>query len=131
MKHACGAEIQDGLGQGGVEPDIDPSVRIDGIIQCLGKVTIEKDVSSGKDILIITGEHDYTKFGIERIKAGYSKPVTIKEGVWLCSRCIILPGVTVGKNAIVAAGAVVTKDVPDYAFVAGNPAIVKKIIEHE
>ncbi|MGN1381309.1 MAG: acyltransferase [Eubacterium sp.] len=51
-----------------------------------------------------------------------SKPVVIKEGAWIGFNAIILKGVTVGKGAIVGAGSVVTKDVPDYAVVAGNPA---------
>ena len=54
--------------------------------------------------------------------------VTIKENAWICIGAIICPGVTIGKNAIVAAGAVVTKDVPDNVVVGGNPAkIIKKL----
>lgn len=55
-----------------------------------------------------------------------SRPVCIKEGAWIGFNAIILKGVTVGKGAIVGAGSVVTKDVPDYAVVAGNPARVVK-----
>lgn len=54
--------------------------------------------------------------------------VTIKENAWICIGAIICPGVTIGKNAVVAAGAVVTKDVPDNVVVGGNPArIIKRI----
>ena len=52
--------------------------------------------------------------------------VTIESDVWIGARVIILPGVTIGKGAILAAGAVVTKDVPDYAVVGGVPAKVLK-----
>ena len=48
--------------------------------------------------------------------------VVIGNDVWICSHVIILPGVTIGKNVIVGAGAVVTKDIPDGVIVAGNPA---------
>lgn len=60
--------------------------------------------------------------------------VHIKQGAWIGERVCILPGVTIGKKAIVGAGSVVTKNVPDYAIVAGNPAKILKeydFIEHE
>ncbi|MEH7581800.1 DapH/DapD/GlmU-related protein, partial [Priestia megaterium] len=64
----------------------------------------------------------------ELIFEGYTKrePVIIEDRVWIGARCIILPGVTIGKGATVGAGAVVTKDVPPYTVVAGNPAKVVK-----
>ena len=52
------------------------------------------------------------------------KPITVKHGVWIGARAIILPGVTVGTGAIVAAGSVVTRDVEDHSIVAGVPARV-------
>lgn len=52
------------------------------------------------------------------------RPVTIEDGAWVGTRAVILKGVTVGRGAIVAAGAVVTRCVPPYALVAGNPARV-------
>ena len=56
------------------------------------------------------------------------KPVVIKQNAWIGAKATILPGVTVGKNAVVAANAVVTKDVPANTVVAGNPAkIIKKL----
>ena len=114
----------------GVKPDIAPGVGISGLIDCSEKVTIEKDVFSGHDIMILTNQHDYTKFGKERKLSFIKGPVTIKEGAWLCSRCIILQGVTVGKHAVVMAGAVVHNDVPDYVVVGGVPAKVIKFISH-
>lgn len=54
------------------------------------------------------------------------KPVVIKNKAWIGFNAIILKGVTIGEGAIVAAGSVVTKDVPDYAVVAGNPARIVK-----
>lgn len=55
-----------------------------------------------------------------------SKPVVIKEGAWIGFNAIIMKGVTIGKGAVVGAGSVVTKDVPDFAVVAGNPARIIK-----
>jgi acetyltransferase-like isoleucine patch superfamily enzyme len=57
------------------------------------------------------------------------KKVTIKRGAWIATRAIILPGVTIGEGAIVAAGAVVSKDVPPYTIAAGNPARVIQKME--
>lgn len=57
----------------------------------------------------------------------YAKPITIGDNVWFGGNCVVLPGVTIGNHVVVGAGSVVTKDVPDYAVVAGNPA---KIIRY-
>jgi maltose O-acetyltransferase len=57
------------------------------------------------------------------------RPVTIKNDVWIGQRAIVLPGVIINQGAIVAAGAVVTKNVPEYSIVGGNPAKVLKIRE--
>ena len=55
-------------------------------------------------------------------------PTKIKKGAWITPGCIILAGVTIGENAVVGAGSVVTKDVEPYTVVAGNPAkIIKKL----
>lgn len=57
---------------------------------------------------------------------GFGKPVTIGKNVWLGGNAVILPGVTIGDNVVVAAGAVVTRDVPDNVIVGGNPAKILK-----
>ena len=59
------------------------------------------------------------------------KPVLIQKGAWIGAGAYIMPGVSVGKYAIVAAAAVVTKDVPDYAVVAGTPARVIRMLDPE
>lgn len=116
----------------GVEPDIDPSViSLDALVDCLHKVTIERDVFSGHDVMILTGSHDPTAFGEARKVTSGGGPVHIKEGAWLCTRSIIIGPVTIGRHAVVAAGAVVVDDVPDYALVAGVPARVVKVYDHD
>ena len=53
-------------------------------------------------------------------------PVTIGSDTLIGAHCIILPGITIGNNVTIAAGSVVTKDIPDHAFVYGNPMYIKK-----
>ena len=60
-----------------------------------------------------------------------SKPIVIKDNVWIGRDCRILKGVTVGEGSIVALGAIVTKDVPPYTVVAGNPAKVVKQLSRD
>lgn len=57
------------------------------------------------------------------------KPVHIKKNAWIGAATTILPGVTIGENAVVGAASVMTKDVPDNAVVVGNPAKVIRTIE--
>lgn len=59
----------------------------------------------------------------------FGKPITLGKNVWMGGGCTVLPGVTIGDNAVVAAGSVVTKDVPANVIVAGNPAKILRSIE--
>lgn len=62
--------------------------------------------------------------------AEFGKPVAIGRNVWIGGRAVINPGVKIGNNAVVASGAVVTKDVPDHAVVGGNPArVIKRLAD--
>lgn len=62
----------------------------------------------------------------------FGLPIIVKDNVWIGANATILPGVTIGQNAIVAAGAVVTKDVPESTIVGGNPAkVIRKIDEED
>ena len=109
----------------GDNSDIGHSARIN------GTCVIGNDVIMGPEVLIYTVNHSSTRTDIAIKYQGVTaeKPVYIGDGSWICARAIILPGVHIGKHAIVAAGAVVSKDVPDYAVAAGNPAGVVKIRE--
>lgn len=64
------------------------------------------------------------------IHADQVRSVRIEDDAWICARSTILPGVTVGKGSVVGTGAIVTKDVPAYTVVAGNPAVVVKELNH-
>ena len=62
---------------------------------------------------------------VNRHKTGFAKPITIGNNVWIGGHCVIVGGIKIGDNSIIAAGSIVTKDVPENAIFAGNPA--KKI----
>lgn len=95
----------------------------------VGRGTVIGDnVMMGPDCSIYTRNHKHDDVDTPMILQGYekNKPVIIGDDVWLGARVIILPGVKIGSHSIIGAGAVVSKDVPEYAIVAGNPAVVKK-----
>ena len=87
----------------------------------LGKIIIEDDVLIGPKSNLITEGHPVDP---DKRKALEVKPVVIKKNAWLGAGVTILPGVTVGENSIVAAGAVVNRDVPPNTIVGGIPAKV-------
>ena len=86
---------------------------------------IEEGCVIASHVLIWTLHHDYNSDDFHVIGA----PVTLGAYSWICSRSIILPGVTIGEGAVIASGAVVTKDVRDNTVVAGVPATVVRKIE--
>ena len=85
----------------------------------LGGITIEDDVLIGPQVNLITENHPADP--AER-RSLITKPIVIKRNAWIGANATILPGVTIGENAIVAAGAVVSKDVPANTVVGGIPA---------
>ena len=91
-----------------------------------GGITIEDDVMLAGNVQLLSNNHDE----YER-QVLLCDEIVIKKGAWIGAGASILPGVTVGKYAIVAAGAIVTKDVPDYSVVVGIPAKVVKTLDKE
>lgn len=92
------------------------------------------EVRIGRHVMIGPGVHIYTAAHLLQAEArnqGWeeAKPVVIEENVWIGGRAILLPGVRIGRNAVVGAGAVVTRNVPANMIVAGNPARVIREIE--
>jgi acetyltransferase-like isoleucine patch superfamily enzyme len=93
-------------------------------------VTLEDRVLIADRVYISDIDHEYRKPGLPVIEQGVRSkgPVRLKTGCWLGAGAVVLSGVTVGRNAVVAANAVVTRDVPDFTVVGGIPAAVLKTI---
>lgn len=105
------------------------NVYINDGFMCLvtDKVTIENNVTVGPNVSVMSHNH-----GLNPESQSYLDnkleiaPVTLKDGCWIGDKSIILPGVTVGKKAVIGAGSVVTKSIDDYAMAVGNPARIIK-----
>ena len=96
------------------------------LMMSAGGITIEDNVLIAANVQLISNNHDpYDRYVIT------CKPILIKEGAWVGAGATILPGVTVGKHAIIGANSVVSKDIPDYAVAVGCPAKVIKYLEKE
>ncbi len=105
-----------------------------GHITCINKISIGDGVRIGRKVFITDNSHGASERSYLDIPANkrpmISKgPVIIEDNVWIGEMVCILPGVRIGKGSIIGANAVVTKDVPEYALVGGNPAKVIKIIQ--
>ena len=86
--------------------------------------SIEDGVMLGPEVGLFTVNHEP-----KNIRVIFTKEILIKRNAWIGARVSILPGVTIGENAIIGTGSVVTKDIPDNAVAVGNPARVIKIIK--
>lgn len=97
------------------------------VIQCGGSINIGNDVLVASNVFIIDYNH-----GMDASLSCYLDgpleihDIKISDGVWIGNNVIILPGVSIGKKCIIAAGSVVTKSIPDYTIAAGNPAKIIK-----
>ncbi|MBV8391183.1 MAG: sugar O-acetyltransferase [Mucilaginibacter sp.] len=92
----------------------------------LGGITIEDDVQIGPKVSLITENHPLDPSNRKSLDL---KSILIKKNAWIGAGAIILPGITIGENSVVAAGAVVNKDVPDNTIVGGVPAKVIRNID--
>lgn len=95
------------------------------------EVVIENDVLIADRVFISDCEHMHINTEVPIIRQGdtFKGAVRLREGCWLGIGVVILPGVVVGRNSVVAANSVVTKDVPDYTVVAGMPAKIVKYLK--
>ena len=96
------------------------------LMMARGGITLEDNVMIAANVQLISNNHDFYDLPVI-----VCKPVLIKEDCWIGAGATILPGVCVGKHAVVGAMSVVTKDVPDYAVVTGNPARVVKMLDKD
>ena len=110
----------------GEQMTIGENVFINHGLTCMaaGSITIEDGVMIGPEAALLTVNHDFDDLMVLKCK-----PIVIKKKAWIGARAIILPGVTVGEGAVVASGAVVTKDVEPKSIVGGNPAKIIKYIQ--
>jgi maltose O-acetyltransferase len=94
------------------------------------EVRIGDRVYIGHDVALLTVDH---KIGSSQQRCGKHdcRPIAVGDGVWLGARVIVLPGITVGAGSVVAAGSVVTRDVPPHTLVAGVPARVLRTLPAE
>ena len=89
-----------------------------------GKIDIGNNVLMGPEVVFYTTNHEFIDKDKTIISQGYrdEKPIIIEDDCWIGRRAIILPGVKISKGTVVGAGAIVTKDFPEYSIIAGNPA---------
>lgn len=113
-------------------------VNYNGIFLDIAPITLEDNVWIGANVTLATPKHPFLVD--ERVNKEYpdgfhdleyGEPITIKKGCWICSSATICSGVTIGENSIVAAGAVVTKDVPPNTLVGGVPAKVIRELDEQ
>ncbi|MFT3919790.1 acyltransferase [Cloacibacterium sp.] len=83
-----------------------------------GKLKIGNNVSVSEEVIFLTADHNEDLIGVK----GRNKEIIVEDYVWIGTRAMILPGVHIGKGAVIAAGSVVSRDVEERAIVAGVPA---------
>ncbi|MBL8399229.1 MAG: hypothetical protein JNL84_13985 [Candidatus Accumulibacter sp.] len=96
------------------------------IVNGTGGVDIGDDTLIGPGVRIISYQHRFAAETTVRSQATEKKPIRIGRDCWIGANAIVLAGISIGDGAIVGAGAVVTRDVPDNAVVTGIPATIKK-----
>lgn len=101
-------------------------INSNSLLMARGGITIEDDVMLAANVQLLSNNHD--EYDRQVLTC---KPIHIKKGAWIGAGASILPGVTIGKYAIVGAGAIVTRDVGDYEVAVGVPAKVVKTLDSD
>lgn len=135
-RRAILTELLGGLGDGavirpplqmdyGYQTTIGPAtfINVGAVILDVARVSIGANVQIGPNVQILTPTHPLEP-GPRREGWEAAEPITIEDNVWLGGGAIVLPGVTIGRDTVVGAGAVVTKDLPAGVVAVGNPARV-------
>ena len=93
----------------------------------IGPVTIGNDIRLAQNITLSGLNHNYQDIKTPIHKQGVSTaPIIIEDECWIGANVVVLPGVTIGKHSVIAAGSIVTKDIPPYSVAVGNPARIIK-----
>ena len=116
--------VRQGASVGGKNISLGKNVRVGRCSHIFGNVTIADNVMIAPNVVIAGGRHGLERTGVPMyFQKGDSKGgIVIGSDVWIAGNCSINDGVKIGNGAVIGAGSVVTKDVDDYAIVAGNPA---------
>ncbi|WP_312192212.1 sugar O-acetyltransferase [Sphingobacterium sp.] len=101
-------------------------INFDCVFLDLGGITIEDNVLIAPKVSLLTEGHPVESQNRQSLTVA---PIRIKKNVWIGANATVLPGVTIGENAVVAAGSIVNKDVPDNTIVGGIPAKIIKTIK--
>ena len=114
----------------GYQTTIGPGTFINfgAVILDVGRVTIGADVQIGPNVQLLTPTHPLDP-AIRRQALEAQRPITIEDNVWLGGGVIVCPGVTIGRDTVVGAGAVVTRDLPPGVLAVGNPARVLRRLD--
>ena len=102
-------------------------INVGAVILDVGRVTIGADVQIGPNVQLLTPTHPLDP-EVRRTGLEAAEPITIEDNVWLGGGVIVCPGVTIGRDTVVGAGAVVTKDLPPGVLAVGNPARVARAL---
>ena len=105
-------------------------INHDSEIRCREHISVGNNVSIAYNVLIQDSDY-HTMYDENGNAKPQTSPIVIEDDVWIGANTIILKGVTLGRGCVVAAGSVVTKSIPAYSLVAGNPArVIKQNIKH-
>ena len=95
-----------------------------------GPITFGNDILLGQNVVMSGLNHDYEDPSKPISEQGFNvKEIIVEDGVWMGAGVIVTPGVRIGRNAVLGAGSVVTRDIPAYSVVVGNPARVVKYFD--
>ena len=92
------------------------------LILSLAPVVIESSVCISQRAFLCSGSHDFRAENFDLV----TKPITVRKGSWVAAQAFVAPGVEIGEGSMVAAGSVVSENVPPKTLVRGNPAVVVK-----
>ncbi|WP_019202685.1 maltose acetyltransferase domain-containing protein [Tsukamurella sp. 1534] len=106
-------------------------LNYDAILMDCAPISIGDDVSVGPRAQLLTALHPVGDHAARRARWETAEPIAIGDNVWLGGGVIVCPGVRIGRNAVIGAGSVVTRDVPDHVVAVGNPCRVVRRLPPE